>query len=74
MLRHACGYKLANDGHDARAVLAYLGHRNIQNTTRYTALAPFTASHICQERSSEPQATSDRSAQHVREAPGQLAG
>ena len=40
MLRHACGYKLANDGHDTRAIQAYLRHRNIQNTTRYTALAP----------------------------------
>jgi site-specific recombinase XerD len=40
MLRHACGYKLANDGHDTRAIQAYLGHRNIQSTTRYTALAP----------------------------------
>ena len=40
MLRHACGYKLANDGHDTRAIQAYLGHRNVQNTTRYTALAP----------------------------------
>jgi integrase len=40
MLRHACGYKLANDGHDTRAIQAYLGHRNIQNTTRYTVLAP----------------------------------
>jgi site-specific recombinase XerD len=40
MLRHACGYKLANDGHDTRAIQAYLGHRNIQNTTRYTALSP----------------------------------
>jgi site-specific recombinase XerD len=40
ILRHACGYKLANDGHDTRAIQAYLGHRNIQNTTRYTALAP----------------------------------
>ena len=40
MLRHACGYKLANDGVDTRALQAYLGHRNIQNTTRYTALAP----------------------------------
>jgi hypothetical protein len=34
MLRHACGHKLANDGHDTRAIQAYLGHRNIQNTTR----------------------------------------
>jgi type 1 fimbriae regulatory protein FimB/type 1 fimbriae regulatory protein FimE len=40
MLRHACGYKLANDGHDTRSLQAYLGHQNIQNTTRYTALAP----------------------------------
>jgi site-specific recombinase XerD len=40
MLRHACGYKLANDGHDTRSLQAYLGHRNIQNTNRYTALAP----------------------------------
>jgi type 1 fimbriae regulatory protein FimE len=39
MLRHACGYKLANDGHDTRAIQAYLGHRNIQNRTHYTALA-----------------------------------
>jgi hypothetical protein len=34
------GYKLANDRHDTRAIQAYLGHRNIQNTARYTALAP----------------------------------
>jgi integrase len=39
MLRHACGYALANAGHDTRALQAYLGHANIQNTTRYTALA-----------------------------------
>jgi hypothetical protein len=37
MLRHACGYKLAKDGVDTRALQAYLGHRNIQNATRYTA-------------------------------------
>jgi len=30
MLRHACGYALANKGHDTRALQAYLGHRNIQ--------------------------------------------
>jgi site-specific recombinase XerD len=40
MLRHACGFALANAGHDTRAIQAYLGQRNIQNTTRYTALAP----------------------------------
>ena len=33
-------FKLANDGVDTRSLQAYLGHRNIQNTTRYTALAP----------------------------------
>jgi type 1 fimbriae regulatory protein FimB/type 1 fimbriae regulatory protein FimE len=40
MLRHACGYKLANDGHDTRAIQQYLGHRNITHTVRYTELAP----------------------------------
>lgn len=39
MLRHACGYKLANDGHDTRAIQLYLGHRNIQHTVRYTELS-----------------------------------
>ena len=40
MLRHACGFKLANDGVDTRALQAYLGHKNIQHTARYTELAP----------------------------------
>jgi integrase len=40
MLRHACGYALANKGHDTRAIQAYLGHRNIQHTVRYTELSP----------------------------------
>jgi site-specific recombinase XerD len=40
MLRHACGFKLANDGVDTRALQAYLGHRSIQHTVRYTELAP----------------------------------
>jgi integrase len=40
MLRHACGYALANAGHDTRALQAYLGHRNIQHTVRYTELSP----------------------------------
>jgi integrase len=39
MLRHACGFKLANEGHDTRAIQHYLGHRNIQHTVRYTELA-----------------------------------
>ena len=40
MLRHACGYKLANDGRDTRALQHYLGHKNIQHTVRYTELSP----------------------------------
>ena len=39
MLRHACGYKLANEGHDTRSLQHYLGHRNIQHTVRYAELA-----------------------------------
>jgi type 1 fimbriae regulatory protein FimB/type 1 fimbriae regulatory protein FimE len=40
MLRHATGYKLANDGHDTRAIQHYLGHRNIMHTVRYTEMSP----------------------------------
>jgi type 1 fimbriae regulatory protein FimE len=40
MLRHACGFKLANEGHDTRAIQHYLGHRNIQHTVLYTQMAP----------------------------------
>ena len=40
MLRHGTGYALANKGHDTRALQAYLGHRNIQHTVKYTELAP----------------------------------
>src|SRR6266853_4639320 len=39
MLRHACGYALANAGHDTRAIQDWLGHRAIQHTTRYTELS-----------------------------------
>jgi type 1 fimbriae regulatory protein FimB/type 1 fimbriae regulatory protein FimE len=40
MLRHACGYKLANDGTDTHTIQAYLGHRDIRHTVRYTELSP----------------------------------
>jgi site-specific recombinase XerD len=40
MLRHATGYALANQGTDTRTLQAYLGHRSISNTVRYTELAP----------------------------------
>ena len=40
MLRHACGFALAAKGHDTRALQAYLGHKNILHTVRYTELAP----------------------------------
>ena len=40
MLRHACGYALANKGVDTRSLQAYLGHRNIQHTVRYSELSP----------------------------------
>src|SRR5262249_8303051 len=40
MLRHACGYALANAGHDTRRIQSWMGHKSIQNTVRYTELAP----------------------------------
>ena len=36
----AFGYALANAGHDTRAIQAWMGHKNIQHTVRYTELAP----------------------------------
>jgi integrase len=39
-LRHACGYGLANLGTDTRTLQAFLGHKNIQHTVRYTELSP----------------------------------
>jgi site-specific recombinase XerD len=49
MLRHACGFKLANDGHDTRAIQAYLGHRSIMSTVRYTALTPNRFKNFCKD-------------------------
>jgi site-specific recombinase XerD len=40
MLRHGCGYALANAGVDTRTIQAYLGHKSIQHTVRYTELSP----------------------------------
>jgi len=40
MLRHACGYKLANESVHTRTIQAYLDHKSIQHTVRYTELAP----------------------------------
>jgi integrase len=61
MLRHACGYGLANKGHDTRAIQRWLGHRSITSTAVYTALArpptnhppnslivpPWSSGHLC---------------------------
>jgi integrase len=38
MLRHSCGYYLANQGHDTRAIQMYMGHSSINNTVLYTQL------------------------------------
>jgi site-specific recombinase XerD len=40
MLRHACGYDLANRGADTRLIQDFIGHQNIQHTVRYTQLSP----------------------------------
>ncbi|MEQ5117330.1 tyrosine-type DNA invertase [Morganella morganii] len=37
MLRHACGYALADRRIDTRLIQDYLGHVNITHTVRYTA-------------------------------------
>ncbi len=40
MLRHSTGFYLANKGEDTRAIQAYMGHANIDNTVLYTELSP----------------------------------
>src|SRR5947208_13318442 len=40
LCRHLTAYNLANVGQDTRSIQAYLGHRSIVSTKRYTALAP----------------------------------
>ena len=39
MLRHTCGYLLAECGTDIRITQAWLGHREISNTVKYTKLS-----------------------------------
>ena len=40
MLRHACGFVLANKGVDTGTIQDYLGRKSIQHTVKYTQLAP----------------------------------
>ena len=54
MLRHACGYALANKGHDTRAIQGWLGHRSITSTAVYTALAPNRFKDIWRDWSTAP--------------------
>jgi hypothetical protein len=60
MLRHGCGYALANAGHDTRALQAYLGHKNIQHTVRYTELAPGSVQELLALTSPPPAASGIR--------------
>ena len=39
MLRHSCGYYLANEGYDLRLIQDYLGHRDPKYTMQYTRVA-----------------------------------
>jgi integrase len=54
MLRHACGYALANKGHDTRAIQGWLGHRSITSTAVYTALAPNRFKDFWRDRCNPP--------------------
>jgi site-specific recombinase XerD len=40
MLRHGCGFRLANNGIDTRSIQAYMGHSSIASTVVYTEIAP----------------------------------
>jgi type 1 fimbriae regulatory protein FimB len=49
MFRHATGFHLANLGTDTRTLQAYLGHKNIQHTVRYTELSPARFKNLWQD-------------------------
>lgn len=51
MLRHACGYALADQGADTRLIQQYLGHRQILHTLKYTAKRPMRFESLWRERS-----------------------
>ena len=55
MLRHTCGYLLANEGYDTRSLQAYLGHKNIQHTVRYTETTPDRFRGSCPDPLPHPQ-------------------
>jgi len=69
MLRHACGFKLANDGHDTRALQHYLGHKNIQHTVRYTDMAPDRFKDFWRDRTRATASTSSPPTRHSRSLP-----
>src|SRR5215831_16149098 len=71
MLRHACGYKLANDGHDTRALQHYLRHKNIQHTVRYTDMATMTGQDP--SRRTERSSHSKKTTRHIVEITRPLA-
>jgi type 1 fimbriae regulatory protein FimB/type 1 fimbriae regulatory protein FimE len=60
MLRHACGFKLANDGVDTRALQHFLGHRNIMHTVRYTEQRSDRFDGLRERISDETDATGER--------------
>src|SRR5215831_5181120 len=71
MLRHACGFKLANDGHDTRALQHYLRHKNIQHTVRYTDMATMTGQDP--SRRTERSSHSKKTTRHIVEITRPLA-
>ena len=54
MLRHACGYKLANDGHDTRAIQDYLGHKSIQHTSSLHGIVAGSVQRLLCELANDP--------------------
>ncbi|MGN2498400.1 tyrosine-type DNA invertase [Serratia bockelmannii] len=57
MLRHACGYNLAERGNDTRLIQDYLGHRNIRHTVLYTAANAARFRQVWQKEAGVPQAS-----------------
>ena len=54
MLRHSCGFYLANRSYDLRLIQDYLGHRDPKHTVHYTRVAGYRFEGLWRVTAMEP--------------------
>ena len=68
MVRHACGFALANRGHDTRALQAYLGHRNVSIRALYELSPTLFQEFLARMTAPEPLASCFRTPHKLRQS------